>query len=67
MTEKKRFGSMGENVTNYSTEELVKCLAELEHSYVDAFADNCDRVTLSMLWQRIKAYRSELQRRQHSH
>jgi hypothetical protein len=47
------------NCFNERKEELVREIQELENAYVEAFADEADKTSLSWLWDRIKKVRRE--------
>lgn len=54
------------NCFNERKEELVREIQELENAYVEAFADEADKTSLSRLWDRIKKVRREADEKERS-
>lgn len=54
------------NFVNERKEELVREIQELENAYVEAFADEADKASLSRLWDHIKNVRREADEKERS-
>ena len=52
-----------DEMAGHSTEQLHSKLADLEHSFADALADDSDNQTLSTILKRIQDIREELSKR----